>query len=164
MRFRAAIQDDLPHLTAAWLMAFNWTGQARFTEFELRQDPYATRSIDGWKSATDEGVIAVDGELADSPVAGAIWMRLTTAQEPGYGHVADDVPELAGLAVWEPYRGLGVGNALVQRLLEKAQSNGWRALSLSVEDGNVTARALYARHGFDVVGRQGNSDTMLLTF
>ena len=35
-------------------------------------------------------------------------------------------------------------------------------LSLSVEDGNDRARALYESYGFVVVGREGNSDTMLL--
>ena len=34
-------------------------------------------------------------------------------------------------------------------------------MSLSVEDGNHAARALYTRHGFSVVGRNGGSDTML---
>jgi ribosomal protein S18 acetylase RimI-like enzyme len=35
-------------------------------------------------------------------------------------------------------------------------------LSLSVEDGNEGARALYERHHFRVVGRSGGSATMRL--
>jgi ribosomal protein S18 acetylase RimI-like enzyme len=34
-------------------------------------------------------------------------------------------------------------------------------VSLSVEDGNAAARALYEHYGFRVVGRTGGSDTML---
>jgi hypothetical protein len=43
----------------------------------------------------------------------------------------------------------------------RAAARGLPGISLSVEDGN-RARSLYSRLGFQVVGRSGNSDTMLL--
>jgi ribosomal protein S18 acetylase RimI-like enzyme len=58
-------------------------------------------------------------------------------------------------------RGQGVGSALLAGCVEQARDLGWRALSLSVEDGNPAARALYERNGFVVVGRSGDSDTMM---
>jgi hypothetical protein len=42
-----------------------------------------------------------------------------------------------------------------------AQEGGWRAISLSVEDGN-RARQLYLAAGFTTVGRSGTSETMVL--
>ena len=58
-------------------------------------------------------------------------------------------------------RGRGVGTALLAAAVEEAWRRGLPALSLSVEDGNP-ARRLYERCGFTVVGRSGDSDTMLL--
>jgi len=46
-------------------------------------------------------------------------------------------------------------------IVELAGHRGIVGLSLSAEDGN-TARRLYERMGFTVVGRNGGSDTMRL--
>ena len=96
---------------------------------------------------------------AGSPL-GAVWARALPASTPGYGYVADDVPEI-GMGVAAAHRGRGVGSALLAGCVEQARGLGWRGLSLSVEDGNTAARALYEGHGFVVVGRNGGSDTML---
>ena len=56
----------------------------------------------------------------------------------------------------------GIGRRLLDHLIDTARQLGVEGLSLSVEDGN-TARRLYERVGFTVVGRDGNSDTMSLT-
>ncbi|MGK5681379.1 GNAT family N-acetyltransferase [Actinoplanes sp. URMC 104] len=62
------------------------------------------------------------------------------------------------LAAW---RGRGVASALLDAVIDLAGQRGVPGLSLSVEDGNA-ARRLYERAGFQVVGRTGGSDTMLL--
>ena len=46
-------------------------------------------------------------------------------------------------------------------VVDLARRRRLAGLSLSVEDGNP-ARRLYERVGFEVVGRTGGSDTMLL--
>jgi RimJ/RimL family protein N-acetyltransferase len=43
-----------------------------------------------------------------------------------------------------------------------AQDLGVPGLSLSVEDGNRDARALYEKVGYIPTGRNGNADTMML--
>jgi GNAT superfamily N-acetyltransferase len=65
------------------------------------------------------------------------------------------------MAVIAPQRGRGVGRRLLEALVARARRRGWRALSLSVEDGNQAAE-LYATVGFETVGRDGNSTVMLL--
>jgi ribosomal protein S18 acetylase RimI-like enzyme len=81
-----------------------------------------------------------------------------TADRPGYGYIADDVPELS-IGVSPGQRGRGVGRALLEALIEAAASYG--RLSLSVEPENRAAE-LYRSLGFQKVGRNGGSDTMLL--
>lgn len=154
---RRATDTDLPFLTAMLAEASNWDGRRPFTPASISRDPMAWRYLDGWKRPTDSGVVAVDGA---TPV-GATWARFLLKADAGYGYVSDEIPELT-LAVDKGMRHRGVGTRLLAALTESARERGLPDLSLSVEDGNAAARNLYERAGFTVVGRNGNSDTMLL--
>ncbi len=160
MLLRPATGNDAPALTAALLEAVNWDGRARFTGEQLLADPHLAHYVAGWPRLTDFGAVAVDDGAGGGAVLGAAWCRLSDATDPGYGFLADDVPELT-IGVAPAHRGRGVGSALLAALVERARVQGHRAISLSVEDGN-RARHLYERAGFQVVGRNGGSDTMRL--
>ena len=82
---------------------------------------------------------------ADGQVVGAAWARLMQ----GFGYLDDETPELA-MAVLKPYRGQGIGTALLCTLMERMGKTGFRALSLSVQKSNPALR-LYRRAGFCVV-------------
>jgi ribosomal protein S18 acetylase RimI-like enzyme len=114
------------------------------------------RYVAGWGRAGDVALCALDRR--DEPV-GAAWYRRFPAGEPGYGYVADDVPELA-LAVYPEFRGQRIGGLLLGALVARAERDGERALSLSVHPRN-RARRLYARHGFAVVAEAGDALTMV---
>ena len=112
--------------------------------------------LSGWGRLGDAGVICEgDRQL------GAAWFRLFPADEPGYGFVGPDVPELT-VGVEPPSRGRGIGTRLLETLIEVARTCGYRAVSLSVEPDN-TARQLYERLGFVRVADDGGAWTMLLT-
>jgi GNAT superfamily N-acetyltransferase len=91
----------------------------------------------------DAGVVAV---TADGARLGAAWFRLFSAEEPGFGFIAVDVPELA-MGVVAEARGQGIGGVLLDALLTLAREQGFRALSLAVDRQNP-ARRLYERKGF----------------
>jgi RimJ/RimL family protein N-acetyltransferase len=74
-------------------------------------------------------------------VDGAVVGHLGLALAP-YG-----VAEL-GMAVLAPWRGRGIGSALVSAAIERARDLGAHKLSLQLWPHNVAARALYAKHGF----------------
>jgi DNA-binding MarR family transcriptional regulator/GNAT superfamily N-acetyltransferase len=152
----ACATTDGAVLRAATLDAMNWDGP-RFTDADLDRPEFAHYHA-GYDEARDRGVVAVDEQ---GPV-GAAWARFLPPDDPGYGFVAADVPELT-IAVDARARGRGVGSELLTRLRAEACAAGWRGISLSVEDGNAGARALYERAGYRVVGRNGDSDTMLLS-
>ncbi|MCX7522461.1 GNAT family N-acetyltransferase [Microbacterium sp. STN6] len=154
---RAATHADAAFLQRMLLVAFNWDGAERFTLDRILAMPEGAHYVDDWPRADDFGVTAEDD---DGPI-GAAWARFLTAADPGYGFVAPDVPELT-IGVEARVRGRGVGRALLGELTAQAEARGIRALSLSVEDNNG-ARRLYERAGFTTVGRNGGSDTMLLT-
>jgi GNAT superfamily N-acetyltransferase len=87
---------------------------------------------------------------------------LFPADEPGYGFVADDLPELA--IFLEPVaRGRGVGRALMQRLSELAHGAGFPSLSLSVRQNNHPALHLYLDLGYEPVEPGATTTSITLT-
>ncbi len=108
----------------------------------------------GYDDLAPENMILCD--LEGVPV-GAVWSRLYPTDAPGYGFVAEDVPEL-GIGVLDGYRGRGIGRALLEAMIAATPGD----LSLSVEDGNP-AIELYRSAGFTAVGRFGDATTMLRT-
>lgn len=157
---RRAAVDDLPFLTEMWHLAAFWDPHA----FVLSVDdalaiPEIAHYISGWGRAGDVGLIAHDDDRL--PI-GAAWYRTFTADDPGYGHVADDIPELA-IAVVPDARRRGVATSLLDALLDVAKGAGARGLSLSVSHGNPSRR-IYERAGFVEVGDDGDSATMVRIF
>jgi ribosomal protein S18 acetylase RimI-like enzyme len=114
-----------------------------------------SRYVRGWGRPGDTAVIALDGGF---PV-GAAWYRVFPEDEPGYGFVDPETPELA-IAVVPSKRGYGIGEELLKDLISKAKEAGHSRLSLSVEPGNP-ARKLYERYGFEVVDEGDEAWTMV---
>ena len=112
--------------------------------------------VKAWGRPGDSAVIAIDGGFP----AGAAWYRLFPRDRPGYGFVDERTPELA-IAVVPNARGKGVGSALLGALLDRARVEGYGAISLSVDRNNAGAIELYERHGFERVGEDDDSVTML---
>jgi GNAT superfamily N-acetyltransferase len=150
---RAATAADLPFLQEMLYEAATWRPEAQPPPETVHANPHVSRYLTGWGRAGDAGVIAE----ADTP-HGAAWFRLFPADEPGYGFVAPDVPEVT-IGVASASRGRGIGTRLLEELVGVANAGGYRALSLSVEPDN-TARLLYERLGFVRVADDGGAWTM----
>jgi GNAT superfamily N-acetyltransferase len=159
LRIRPADPGDRPFLLAMLVEAVNWKGQLLLTPAEVEADPALAHYLSGWQRPSDFGVLATKD--AGEPI-GAAWARSFDIDDPGYGFVANDVPEIS-MGVVAAFRGQGVGTRLLAALIREARDRDYQALSLSVEDGN-RARALYERAGFVRHSRNGNSDTMLHHF
>ncbi|RKR93140.1 ribosomal protein S18 acetylase RimI-like enzyme [Micromonospora pisi] len=157
MRLRAATPDDLELLHRLLFEAFNWADEPALSRAQMEADPQVMHYVTGWQRPSDFGTVAIDE--AGEPL-GAVWARVFPADDPGYGFVDVDVPELS-MAVLPGHRGQGIGRALLRAVAGQALALGWEQVSLSVEDDNRAA-SLYASVGFRVVGRNGGSDTMVL--
>jgi ribosomal protein S18 acetylase RimI-like enzyme len=112
--------------------------------------------VKGWGRPGDTVLIAVD----DGFPVGAAWYRLFKRDHPGYGFVDEDTPELA-IAVVPNRRGRGIGDALVNALCERARTERYQALSLSVERGNEPLVAFYEKHGFKRVHEDGGASVTM---
>lgn len=60
----------------------------------------------------------------------------------------DECPEINGLTVLEPWRGQGIGTALVHACEQRARERGQSRIGLAVADDNPRAAKLYARLGY----------------
>jgi GNAT superfamily N-acetyltransferase len=156
-RVRAAEAGDSEFLRLMLLEAINWLPGRDLTPAEVSADPERSHYVDGWQRPTDFGVVA---ETSEGPI-GACWLRYFTADDPSYGYVADDVPELS-IGVVAPWRGKGVGRELIRAALAEARVRDIRRVGLSVEPDNFAARFYYdegfTRHGTD----DGGSDILLI--
>jgi ribosomal protein S18 acetylase RimI-like enzyme len=157
LQLRPAGAADLPFLREMLYEAATWAARAgRPPLDEALADPAVARYLEGWPRDGEAGLVA---ETWDGSAAGAGWWRWFTAESPGYGFVAPEIPELT-LAVAPEWRRRGVGAALLSALMQSATAEGIPALSLSVEDGNG-ARRLYARAGFEIRARDAGAWTMV---
>ncbi|MEZ4727457.1 MAG: GNAT family N-acetyltransferase [Caldilineaceae bacterium] len=122
----------------------------------ILQEPALAHYVAGWgQHPGDEGLLAID-QQSGQPV-GAAWLRLFSADDPGWGFVDTATPEVS-MAILPAYRGQGIGTGLLRALIAHA-SERYPALSLSVDPQNAAMR-LYERLGFVVVGAVGTSLTM----
>ncbi|MFG1858449.1 GNAT family N-acetyltransferase [Actinomadura geliboluensis] len=81
---------------------------------------------------------------ADVGIAGGYVTRPGQAGQPGEA-------ELFGMWVAPAARGTGVADGLVDAVVSWAEQHGLR-LQLWVVTGNIAARRLYGRHGFELTG------------
>jgi GNAT superfamily N-acetyltransferase len=154
---RPATAEDGEFLADMLVEAVNWSpGWKPKSRRRVLSDPRTAHYIAGWPRDTDLGVMA---EAGSEPV-GAAWARFFPADDPAYGFVGPDIPELT-IGVAAPWRGRGVGRTLLRAIAESAAEAGIRQISLSVERKNF-ARGLYLSEGFTVVDASDpQSDTMV---
>ena len=125
---------------------------------EFVYGPELRRYAEDYGKPTDIGFAAVD---PDGTIMGATWARLLQGEEKGYGYVDNETPEL-GISLFAPYRGQGIGTALLERLIEEAATR-FPSISLSADAGNPAVR-IYKKLGFEVVRQEGNGFVMKRRF
>ncbi|MBD5451012.1 MAG: GNAT family N-acetyltransferase [Lachnospiraceae bacterium] len=78
-------------------------------------------------------------------VVGAVWVRIMN----DYGHIDDETPSFS-ISLYEEYRHLGIGTALMKGMLELLKNKGYKQTSLSVQKANY-AVSMYWKVGFEVI-------------
>jgi ribosomal protein S18 acetylase RimI-like enzyme len=85
----------------------------------------------------------------DGQVVGAVWVRIFSSEQKGYGTLDDQTPELS-ISLKQGYRGQRIGSALLRAMLTLLRSECVARVSLSVQKENPAAR-LYRSLGFEIV-------------
>jgi len=99
------------------------------------------------------------GEIQNSSVS----FPMVVVQRPGervigyilYWHIQEDV-QVNNIAVHPDFRGRGIGEALMQHIIERVRKKGATFVTLEVRPSNTTAVTLYKKLGFEVLGMRKN--------
>jgi ribosomal protein S18 acetylase RimI-like enzyme len=83
--------------------------------------------------------------VSDEKIIG--WCDISALDRPVFAHIGS-----LGIGVLAPYRGLGVGNALINSALQKAKLKGLTRIELTVREKNTSAITLYEKMGFEKEG------------
>ncbi len=78
-------------------------------------------------------------------IVGAVWVRIMN----DYGHIDNETPSFA-ISLYEEYRNMGIGTALMRDMLEFLKDKGYKRTSLSVQKVNYAVR-MYQKVGFEVI-------------
>ncbi|MEZ3433774.1 MAG: GNAT family N-acetyltransferase [Lachnospiraceae bacterium] len=78
-------------------------------------------------------------------IVGAVWVRIMN----DYGHIDDETPSFA-ISLYEEYRNMGIGTALMRDMLEFLKNKGYKRTSLSVQKVNYAVR-MYQKVGFEII-------------
>lgn len=78
-------------------------------------------------------------------IVGAVWVRIMN----DYGHIDDKTPSFA-ISLFEEYRKLGIGTALMGAMLQFLREKGYKQASLSVQKANYAVH-MYRKAGFEVI-------------
>jgi GNAT superfamily N-acetyltransferase len=138
------MRSMLPH-------AYGWRVNALDAEIPL------TRYVDNWGRPGDVALVATE----TGHRVGAAWFRVFRTAEPGYGFVDEATPELT-ISVVPSRRKHGVGQELLDALLEKARAEGHTSVSLSVEHDSPAVK-FYERNGFERTGEAAGGLVMKRT-
>ena len=142
---------DVPFMRSMLAHAYGWRVNALDAEVPM------ARYIDNWGRDGDVALIATE----TGHRVGAAWLRRFKASEPGYGFVDEQTPELT-ISIVPSRRRHGVGQELLDALLEKARAEGHSTVSLSVE-ADSPAVAFYERNGFERAGEAAGGIVMKRT-
>ena len=88
-------------------------------------------------------------------IVGAVWVRIMD----DYGHIDDETPSFA-ISLYEEYRNMGIGTALMRDMLEFLKNKRYKQTSLSVQKANYAAR-MYQKVGFEVIDENEEEYIML---
>jgi len=124
---------------------------------EIINDPKIFIYIkDFGKQAGDLGVVAEQ----NGQIIGAAWARII----PAFGHINDEIPELA-ISILPEFRGYGIGTKLMQQLFATLRANGYQRTSLSVQQDNPAVR-FYKHLGYQItdekVDHVGHGDYIMI--
>lgn len=159
IHFRPIDTEDQAFLTEMLYLAFFVPDGAAPFPRSILDRPDILKYHRGYGKKGDYGFLAIAGQ----DTLGAIWCRLHGVEDPGYGFVRSDVPEL-NIALRAQARGQGIGQQLMQYLEEKLRTEGIPGISLSLDRRNAIAYHIYQKLGYQTVKEEGTAITMLKLF
>lgn len=103
---------------------------------------------------TKTGDIGLVAEV-EGKIIGAVWARIMN----DYGHIDNETPSLA-ISLYKEFRNLGIGTAMMKKMLCMLKENGYKQTSLAVQKANYAVK-MYKKAGFEIVDENDEEYIML---
>jgi ribosomal protein S18 acetylase RimI-like enzyme len=152
---REITNDEISHLNNFLYDAIFIPEDQEKPDKEIIKLPELSRYIKDFGKETDLCLVAV----LNRELIGAIWTRLFSEEEKGFGFVDSKIPELS-MSVAENYRKKGIGTKMLKAMFNKLALLEYDQVSLSVDKKNFAMR-LYQKFGFETVESDDKSATMI---
>lgn len=136
-------RDELVELNIEYV---SWVFAGLETLFHVRQEQIVGMPVSEYVSA------ALDKVCGEKPAGGVFYLLRVEGQLAGMGGLralASGAGEIKRLYVRPAFRGQGLGDALLQRLLTDARTFGYLKVCLDSALFMTSAHRLYERHGFE---------------
>jgi len=113
--------------------------------------------LDDMRATTPpESIHALDLDKLKQPeiIFWSVWQGEELAGCGALKRLSDTHAELKSMRTARSFRGRGLGTLILEHILREARTRGFRRVSLETGsmDFFAPARALYAKHGFEVCG------------
>ncbi len=113
--------------------------------------------IDKFGTLNDDYCLVAD---LNEKIIGAVWVRIISGENKGFGYVDSKTPEFA-ISLFKEYRNLGIGTNLMNQMIDCLQKRGYEQTSLSVQKVNY-AVSLYKKLGFEIIDENDEDFIMVL--
>ena len=110
-------------------------------EKSIINNPDVQVYVEGFGTKKDDYCVVAE---VNNKVVGAAWVRIMN----DYGHIDDETPSLA-ISLYKEYRGLGIGTALMKKLLATLKDKGYNRTSLAVQKANYALK-MYQDVGYEI--------------
>ena len=140
--------QDIPEVMEIERVCFTLPWSVRAYRYEIEENPlssyFAARAVRIQKvSLWDRLLGAFPASEQHRPLAGygGFWMMV-------------DEAHISTVAVAPPYRGQGLGELLLLRMVDEAQTKAATSVTLEVRVSNIVAQTLYQKYGFETQGKR----------
>ena len=154
---RKSKHSDLPFMKEMLYEAVYWRPNPNKPSFdEGLANPGVSNALDNWGNR--EGDVAVIA-LVDANPAGAAWYRFYSDDNSIRGYIDETIPTIA-IAVHKDYRRQGIGEKMMEWLIDHASKHNIQRMSLMVSKDNHAIK-LYRKCGFLEYADKGDSLLMV---
>ena len=146
-------ENEIPLLTDFLYEAIFLADTDQIPPRTIIQEPSLWRYINNFGKEKDAYCFIAQ---VDNYIVGAVWIRCIQ----GFGHLNDNIPELA-MSIYPQYRNKGIGTSLLKNFLTFLRQKNYTQISLSVQKNNYAVN-MYKKLGFKIVSQNQSEYIMCL--
>ena len=146
--------NEIPLLTDFLYETIFLTNNDPILPRTIIQEPILWRYINNFGKEKDDHCFIAQ---VDNYIVGAVWIRCMQ----GFGHLTDNIPELA-MSIYPQYRNKGIGTSLLKDFLKFLRSKNYNQISLSVQKNNYAVN-MYKKLGFKVISQNKSEYIMKIS-